>query len=127
MRCGWRSIRWACAPTSIRRWRVALDVVKRSEVRQRPSCDLTAVIGVQIEELAPCVDGTSDFDDAVLKAGLVPAIVVAHQLAPPATQECAGMLTRTTDGETVDHGAQLTEVHGRIRPQIPPVPSPCRN
>ncbi|CAE6861681.1 hypothetical protein R69746_08680 [Paraburkholderia aspalathi] len=76
---------------------------------------------MQVEELAPCVRSTSDFSDALLESGLVSAVVVAHQLALPAGKEGAGVLACTAVGEVVDHGAQLTEVRGRIRPQVRPV------
>jgi len=46
---------------------VPLDVVQRSEERQRLRGYLTAVIGVQVEELASRVRRASDFSDALLE------------------------------------------------------------
>ena len=82
---------------------------------------MAAVIGMQVEELAPCVRSTSDFSDALLESGLVSAIVVAHQLALPVGEERASMLACAAVCEVVDHSAQITEVRGRIRPQVRPV------
>jgi hypothetical protein len=79
---------------------IALDVVKRSEERQRLYGDLAAVVGMQIEELASRVRRTSDFSDVLLESGLVPTVVVAHQLALPASQEGASTFSCTAVGDS---------------------------
>jgi len=81
-----------------------LDIVKRSEERHGLSSNLIAVIGVQVEELAPGVSRTSDFGYAPLESGLIAAIVVAHQLALLVGEERAGMFACTAVGEVVDRG-----------------------
>jgi hypothetical protein len=95
---------------------VAPNVVMSREVRHDPSSDLTTVIGVQVEELAPCVRGTTNFSDASLEASLLSAVIVAHELAPPAGDECTGVFAYTPDGEVVNHSAKLAEVREPVRP-----------
>ncbi|MGF6610373.1 hypothetical protein OKW45_005295 [Paraburkholderia sp. WSM4175] len=49
----------------IKRRGIAFDVVELGEERQRLLSHLTAVIGMQLEELAPCVSCAADFGDAL--------------------------------------------------------------
>lgn len=97
---------------------LSLDVVKRGEELQGLLGNLALVAGMQVEELSSRVSRTSDFDDALLESGLVPAVVIAHKLALPVTQEGAGMLAGAAVGEVIDYGSHVCELRCGIRPQV---------
>ena len=105
----------------IKRRGITFDVIWGGEERQRLISDLTAVIGMQFEELAPRVSCAADFGDTLKEWGLVAAVVITDQLAAPVTQERTGMLTGTASGEVVDHCTQVTELRRRIRSQVGPM------
>jgi hypothetical protein len=64
------------------------------------------------------MSSASDLGDALLERRLVAAVVIAYQLVVPAIEECAGMFTSAAAGEVIDHRAQVTELSGRICPQV---------
>src|SRR5580704_1787251 len=100
-----------------------LDLIECAEVPQSLLSDCTAVIGVDVVELTPCVRGAAYFDDPSLEQRLVTRVIVTDEFAGPVPQERSSVLTAATFRKVVDHDRQFVVFGGAVTPQVRPVRS----
>lgn len=95
-----------------------LDFVKQLDVAQGLFGELALVRGVQLEELAPCMGHAANLGGAQFKASLVAAKIITDQLAFPALQEVACILSGAARTEVVNDRCQVRELAGGVGPDI---------
>ena len=103
---------------------LAFDLVDLVNLLQRELRELALVCCVQVKEFAACVGYASRFRDALGKAGLVAAEVIAYQTTSPFTEEASSVLPRSRFTKVVDHRLLVFEGSGGIGPQVSTVGLP---
>lgn len=81
-----------------------LNVVKLLDQLQGLFGNLAFIRHMQVVELPPSMGHAANLSDALVEAGLVATVVVAHQFALPAFKEGAGIGASADFGEVIDHG-----------------------
>ena len=80
---------------------------------------------MQFEELAPRMGHAADLGYTEFEAGLVTTKIIADQLALPALQEVASMLTGAAGAEVINDSCCLAELAGGVGPNIGTVSFLC--
>ena len=94
------------------------NIIESAEEYQRIGGDLTAMILVQVVELAPRVREASNFYHFTLKERLVPRVVIAHQLARPTIEEGLSVFAAATVGKVVNHCGHRIKLGTAVAPKI---------